>query len=216
MALGQLTRPREVMPELSAEFEAILLRAMALEPAQRFPHVAALGEALLPFADGPTQAALAPFFRARPAELSGPLAPAAVAREEPRGHDTASPFSSLSEASPLAAKRDRTTRMVLGAGALLVLFAVAYVWYGVSRAPEVKSFALPSPAPSLAPEASPGDPSPSESAKAAPSASPATALPSPTAKGSPPGPKASDKAKPAAPKPKKGYNTGTNDAPIVD
>lgn len=217
VALGQLTRPREVMPELSEAFEAVLMRAMALEPAQRFPHVAALGEALLPFADAQTQAALTPFFRARTADLSGPRAPAVVPREEPREHDTASPFSSLSEASPLAARRDRTSRIVLGAGALLVLIAGAYVWYATSRAPEVKSFALPSPSASLAPEPSPREASPP------PSAAPATAAPaqspaakSPAAKSPPPSPKASEKAKPAGPKPKKGYNTGTNDAPIVD
>jgi len=221
VALGQLTRPREVMPELSEAFEAILLRAMALEPAGRFPHVAALGEALLPLADGPTQAALRPFFQARVAELPGTHVPVAspapreLNRELNREHDTASPFSSLSEASPLAVQRGRTSRMVLGVGAILVLLAAGLVWFSMTREPEVRTFALPPPSAAAAPEQA----APAPAAALSPPPPAVAPTPSPTAaasKGPAPSAKPADKAKPAAPKPKKGYHTGTNDAPIVD
>ncbi len=217
VALGQLTRPREVMPELSEAFEAILLRAMALEPEGRFPHVAALGEALLPFADGPTQAALRPFFQGRVAELAGTRGPAVATapRELGREHDTASPFSSLSEASPLAVQRGRTSRMVLGAGTLLVLLAAGFVWFSMTREPEVRTFALPPPSAAAAPEQA----APAPAAALSPPPPAVAPTPSPTAaasKGPAPSAKPADKAKPAAPKPKKGYHTGTNDAPIVD
>jgi len=47
---GQFAPPRAVRPELPVEFERVILRAMALDPAQRFASVRELGRALLPFA----------------------------------------------------------------------------------------------------------------------------------------------------------------------
>ncbi len=45
--VGDFPRPRQLVPELPAEFEALLCRAMALEPEGRFPSVHHLGRALL-------------------------------------------------------------------------------------------------------------------------------------------------------------------------
>ena len=47
---GTFRRPREVRPELPAELEAIVLRAMSLSPEARFPSLQAFSTALLPFA----------------------------------------------------------------------------------------------------------------------------------------------------------------------
>jgi len=47
---GLLARPREIRPEISEEFEAVLLRAMDPIPANRYPTVHHLGHHLLAFA----------------------------------------------------------------------------------------------------------------------------------------------------------------------
>jgi serine/threonine-protein kinase len=47
---GQFPRPRALRPELDPAFEAVILRAMALDASQRFASVRELGRALLPFA----------------------------------------------------------------------------------------------------------------------------------------------------------------------
>ncbi len=52
---GTLRPPRELRPELSEDFEAVVLRAMARDRDGRFPSVRALGAALLPLADDRTQ-----------------------------------------------------------------------------------------------------------------------------------------------------------------
>jgi serine/threonine-protein kinase len=50
---GDFAPPRQVRPAMPSAFEAVILRAMALDPVKRFPTTRALGEALLEFA-GPT------------------------------------------------------------------------------------------------------------------------------------------------------------------
>jgi serine/threonine-protein kinase len=50
IADGRFRRPRELRPDLSPAFEAVILRAMHHDPAPRFESVHALGRALLPFA----------------------------------------------------------------------------------------------------------------------------------------------------------------------
>ena len=47
---GEYLAPRKVRPELPLELEAVIVRAMRLEPADRFPTVRHLAAALLPFA----------------------------------------------------------------------------------------------------------------------------------------------------------------------
>ena len=47
---GSFPPPRAVRPDLPVEVEQVILRAMRLDPAGRFPSVRALGRALLPFA----------------------------------------------------------------------------------------------------------------------------------------------------------------------
>ncbi len=57
-----VTAPRTVRPDLSPEFEAVILRAMHRSPSRRFPSVRALGEALLPFASPALRALWEPVF----------------------------------------------------------------------------------------------------------------------------------------------------------
>lgn len=52
---GQFARPSKLQPDLPAELEAIVLRAMATRPEDRFPDARALGLALLPFASERTR-----------------------------------------------------------------------------------------------------------------------------------------------------------------
>jgi eukaryotic-like serine/threonine-protein kinase len=47
---GEFPPPRQLAPDLPAAFEAVILRAMARDPAERFPSTRALGRALLEFA----------------------------------------------------------------------------------------------------------------------------------------------------------------------
>jgi hypothetical protein len=95
-----VTRPRQIAPQLPPELEAIISRAMHLDPARRFPDMSALGLALLPFASERTRLLWGPAFAGhkptaapprpapsitlepvRPAptvEISGPVAVAAL------------------------------------------------------------------------------------------------------------------------------------------
>jgi eukaryotic-like serine/threonine-protein kinase len=50
---GDFPRPREIRPDLPEPLEAVVLRAMAVEPGNRYPTLLAMGQALLPF-QGPT------------------------------------------------------------------------------------------------------------------------------------------------------------------
>ncbi|MDB4928652.1 MAG: Serine/threonine protein kinase PrkC, regulator of stationary phase, partial [Myxococcaceae bacterium] len=63
---GDSMPPRAVRPELSPAFEALVQRAMAVDPAGRFPSMHALGAALLPFASPATQEVWRPVFGAAP------------------------------------------------------------------------------------------------------------------------------------------------------
>jgi serine/threonine protein kinase len=49
--------PRDFCPDLSEELEAVVLRAMAKDPARRYGTMEELAEALRPFAEGPARAA---------------------------------------------------------------------------------------------------------------------------------------------------------------
>ena len=50
IALGGAPPPSSLLPAVPPAFDAVVQRAMALDPAQRFPSLHALGRALLPFA----------------------------------------------------------------------------------------------------------------------------------------------------------------------
>jgi serine/threonine protein kinase len=103
ISTGQFDPPSSVRPDLPPEFEAIIMRAMARQPEDRFPSVAALGAALLPFASERGRAAWEPVF------LGGARAPNGIASAR-RVESSRSP----SRSSAPATKRPTTA----GAGAV--------------------------------------------------------------------------------------------------
>lgn len=83
---GKFAPPRAVRPTLSPALEAVILRAMATDPAARFDSVAALAAALSPFAhgDAPTTAAApvaAPMLAAPTAVTAAPSTVVVPARK---------------------------------------------------------------------------------------------------------------------------------------
>jgi eukaryotic-like serine/threonine-protein kinase len=62
---GTAPRPRLFRPDLSDEFEAIIIRATATKPSERFESVAALGRALLPFASTKRQLIWSDYYQRR-------------------------------------------------------------------------------------------------------------------------------------------------------
>ena len=59
---GKAPPPRSLRPELSQEMEALIMRAMALRPADRFESVFELGRALLPLASGKSRVVWADYY----------------------------------------------------------------------------------------------------------------------------------------------------------
>jgi len=83
VASGEIVAPRALRPDLPPTFEAIVMRALALRPDDRFPSVRDLGAALLPFASERTRVlhgdALGGLRGAiQPARVVTPPAPASV------------------------------------------------------------------------------------------------------------------------------------------
>ena len=64
---GKIVPPSRLKPELSAELEAVVLRALAVDRAARFPGAHALGAALLPFASPKSRLAWADYYERPPA-----------------------------------------------------------------------------------------------------------------------------------------------------
>jgi eukaryotic-like serine/threonine-protein kinase len=79
VAQGRFPPPRQLVPALPAGLEAVILRAMALMPARRFPSLGALGQALVPFATPRVrvlwQSGLAPPDRPAPTPAGEKLSP---------------------------------------------------------------------------------------------------------------------------------------------
>jgi serine/threonine protein kinase len=76
---GDAPKPREVYAELPSDFEAILVRCMALDPAERFADMDALARALLGFASRTAQGLWHPVF----SDASTPALPLSVVPTEP-------------------------------------------------------------------------------------------------------------------------------------
>ncbi len=73
IAQGDFAPPRKHCPSLPPAFEAIILQAMAHDPAQRFPSLGDLGRALLPYASERARLLQEPVFNGMtPSALSSP------------------------------------------------------------------------------------------------------------------------------------------------
>ncbi len=187
--------PRELRPELSPELEAVILKAMAKEPQDRYPSGAALAEAL--------NAAVAVPAPAPPPKMDeGPSIPEQVeldlTRPAPPPPDI--PRQEPGEAAPLPDRRGRMVKVGGGLIGLVALLALVFVltrdvWEQQKAQEHVASPLSPlaqvsptstsaqprsgSPVPTTA-SATPS-PSPTHTATATPSPSPTqTATPSPS------------------------------------
>lgn len=141
---GTHTPPRALRPELPAELDAVIERAMHVDAAQRFPSVHAFARAMLPFASPHVQALWAPVFDARAPAVapvsSLPAVPAPVTWERTEHVDTP-PFTPWLARSPSRA-------LVLG-GAACVLSLALGIAIGASSSPPAPT---PHPAEAHAPD----------------------------------------------------------------
>jgi serine/threonine-protein kinase len=153
---GEFVPPRALRAEIPPALEAAILRAMSLDPAQRFPSVAALGTALLPLAGETARVLWSDTFRA-----SANAAATTAVMDAPPPPPAAGPPGSISGTRLLEGRGGGTTlgagtgqvltapvparagRWAGIAGALAVLAAAA--WFGVPRLRRPEPPPLPAP-----------------------------------------------------------------------
>lgn len=168
---GQHAPLRAVRPELSAELEAVIERAMHVDPSLRYPSVHAFSRALLAFASPHVQALWAPVFDLPPPQVAAPVsslvavtpspAPQPPPAAEPQPHDT--------PASWLAKSPSRA--VLIGGVACVTCLAVGLlIGASASHAPPPESPAQQRPSNTVAQ-------SPQAPSQQAPSAPQATAAP---------------------------------------
>ena len=179
-----LAPPSALRPGIPAEVDAIVLRAMAREPGDRFPSVPAMGEALLPFAsDGAALAWHADALAGRRDATASSVIPVSISGTEAtsREAETMAPWGPSGVANRPQRKSLVATLVALVTGALAVVAVEHLVPQGDGSRTEAASSSAP-PAivasasmaevdePVLAPSALPVGP---PSASAAPGAVPA-------------------------------------------
>ncbi len=126
---GEFPPPRALRPDLPADFEAVILRAMALSPEARFPSVRALAAALLPFGDETAKVRHSPSLSPRFDSIPG----AATAARESSPH--AMSLGDTGVEVDTHPDGRRLSRRTITAIAALSLVALAAVWAHFSRAP---------------------------------------------------------------------------------
>jgi eukaryotic-like serine/threonine-protein kinase len=129
---GEFAPPRTHRPDLSPDFESVILRALALSPAERFPSVRALAAALLPFGDDTAKVrhgpSLAPRFDTLPGAGDAPRAP----RPDGTLGDTGVEVDTQPDAR-------RASHLVAAALAALACIAAALAWTHLSHPPAARS-----------------------------------------------------------------------------
>ena len=132
---SDLLRPDSTSPATAPgeAVEAVILRAMARDPNDRFPSALALGRALLPFATQETRTRLQNRFDPSDHEDTVPLMQVAAPnpRELPSAPTSTLDASSLEIPIALSTRRPRANRPVLIVGgiAILVIYLVLGVLY---------------------------------------------------------------------------------------
>jgi serine/threonine protein kinase len=165
---GKCDPLRALRPDVTPELEAIVARAMATDPAKRFPNLRALGSALLPFASKRTRFTYAPAFGvtddAEPLDeelvntgqfaiaklVSKPGSPHAVTRvfTTPDGLGQGTPLPPMAPLPVDVPERAPRSRRGLAAGVIaLVALAAVGVYFVLRPAPVV----APSPTPNQVP-----------------------------------------------------------------
>jgi tRNA A-37 threonylcarbamoyl transferase component Bud32 len=152
---GSFPPPRALRPDLPAGLEQVILRAMRLDPAQRFPSLRAMGQALLPFASTAACALWTPELSANGGPAPGPsaqpggtvLLPTAVAERPPapRAAAAASPDTTFgASAAQITVRPAGRGAAPLVAGAIVVVAGAglgAYLFFftGPARRPAPRS-----------------------------------------------------------------------------
>jgi eukaryotic-like serine/threonine-protein kinase len=180
---GEFPPPRQLNPELPAAFEAVILRAMARDPSERFASVRALGRALLEFGSARVRLLYADELSTDEHVAADPLGPTAVDRsiQRPQVADLGTTLGeSVSQRDP---RVPPPTRRWLGILAVLAIAMVAvFVRRTASPPPAAPSAAaanaglLRSARPAISPPISPppsaeAAPQPVPSVSAAPTVS---------------------------------------------
>jgi serine/threonine-protein kinase len=122
---GDFPSPRQVNPGISAVFEHVILRAMARQPADRFPSTRALGRALLSFASDRVRSNYADELEHDEQPISPPLSPATSAAS---GLGTTLGESVHLRDSSRRPPGRRSRTLPVTAGALLLGVASAIAW----------------------------------------------------------------------------------------
>jgi len=149
---GVQVSPQALVPDIPELLERLILRAMNVEPAQRFEHVRDLGRALLDLGGEKLREAYAPAF-VRPPEASVDAAAPSLAEVS-----SLSPsMQGLSVAAGGSRERLRPLWSALLAATLLIILALSARLQGKapSAAPMVAPIAAPTAAPTAAPMVAP-------------------------------------------------------------
>jgi eukaryotic-like serine/threonine-protein kinase len=135
---GEVERPRSVNPELAEDFEALILRAMSRDAADRFESVRAMARELLPFA---SQATRVLFGDALAGDADSLDAAPPERRSSPRAAETPHPAqashagaSSTLQTGPLPVRRFPKGALTAVGGALALVALIGW-WSLSARAP---------------------------------------------------------------------------------
>ncbi len=139
---GQFKPPLGVVPELPEAFDALVRRAMARDPADRFPDMAALGAALLEFADERTHILFSHAFDGAPAPSKAP--PAKVSAATPLQASYAGASSTVT--SELRKPSSRMMPLVAGVAIVILGGATVFAMRG-NHAPAAAASVAPAPEP---------------------------------------------------------------------
>jgi serine/threonine-protein kinase len=126
---GEFAPPRVLRPDLPEAFEAIVLRAMATKPEQRFPTLREMGAALLPFASERTRVIHGEALTRQPTPAPLP-APAAELFADPTPAPAPPPV-----VAPLPPSSRRGARILSGLLASVAVLAFGLALWLVTRGP---------------------------------------------------------------------------------
>ena len=139
IVLGEHASPRSLRPELPADFEAVIERAMAREADRRYESMHALGRALLPFASRTNRGLWRDVFGAAPTPLQQPAFVAPPTPVPARSASTLLPrVREVCEVTSTLRKTSRLPAITLGVLAAGLVAAAALL---PSRAPAPRASA---------------------------------------------------------------------------
>jgi len=180
IVLGQHASPRSLRPELPADFEAVIERAMARDADRRYESLHTLGRALLPFASRTNRGLWREVFGAPPTPLQQPAFVAPPTPVVARPASTLLPrVREVCEVTTTLRKTSRVPAITMGVLAAGLVAAAALL---PSRSPAPGSSDSPTlaaPAVALAPAPAPAVPLPAPVVAAPVLIAPAVAAPAP-------------------------------------